>query len=346
MQIRFPARHIAVVFTLLCLPAAAESFNPAQFLPISASIVRVTATQATGRAAVGSGVTVAPSVIATSCHVIREASDIQVGGAGGTWNVDAESADVRRDVCLLRVPSWQGTPVHLPAPADALQTGATVVALGFTGGMAITPRFGHIRALHDFDGGQVIEADAPFTSGSSGGGLFAKDGTLIGLLTFRLRNSDHGYYSVPVEWVREQLGSEPEWSAVHPLHEGGTPFWQGDNDDLPAFMRVADAGDAQPAADSAPRVNDFPTHARSEYVLGCMREHNMAQEALYKCSCAIDAIAAKVDYETWVDLSTVANATTIAGERGGVMRDMKDGRKLIAVYREIQDNAKKSCFLQ
>jgi hypothetical protein len=66
---------------------------------------------------------------------------------------------------------------------------------------------------------------------------------------------------------------------------------------------------------------------------------------MYKCSCAIDAIAEKVDYGTWVDLSTVANATTIAGERGGVMRDLKDGRKMIASYRELQDSAKKSCFL-
>jgi len=40
---------------------------------------------------------------------------------------------------------------------------------------------------------------------------------------------------------------------------------------------------------------------------------------MYKCSCAIDAIADKVRYSTWVDLSTVANGITIAGERGGVM---------------------------
>ena len=69
------------------------------------------------------------------------------------------------------------------------------------------------------------------------------------------------------------------------------------------------------------------------------------QEALYKCSCAIDAIADKVSYSTWVDLSTVANGTTIAGERGGVMRDLKDGRQQIASYRELQDSAKKAWIL-
>ena len=93
-------------------------------------------------------------------------------------------------------------------------------------------------------------------------------------------------------------------------------------------------------------ANDFPTRARVEFVLNCMRESKVSQqESMYKCSCAIDAIADKVDYDTWVDLSTIANGTTIAGERGGVMRDLKDGRKLIASYRELQESAKKSCFL-
>jgi hypothetical protein len=97
---------------------------------------------------------------------------------------------------------------------------------------------------------------------------------------------------------------------------------------------------------SISHANDFPTRARVEFVLNCMRESKApAQESMYKCSCAIDIIADKVDYNTWVDLATIANGTTIAGERGGVMRDLKDGRKLIASYRELQESAKKSCFV-
>lgn len=93
-------------------------------------------------------------------------------------------------------------------------------------------------------------------------------------------------------------------------------------------------------------ANDFPTQARVEFVLECMRSSKASpQESMYKCSCAIDNIAAKIDYATWVELSTVANATTIAGERGGVMRDLKDGRKMIASFRELQADAKKHCFL-
>jgi hypothetical protein len=94
-------------------------------------------------------------------------------------------------------------------------------------------------------------------------------------------------------------------------------------------------------------ANDFPTRARVEFVLACMRASKTPQqESMYKCSCAIDAIADEVNYSAWVELSTVANGTTIAGERGGVMRDLKDGRKLIASYRELQESAKQRCFVR
>jgi hypothetical protein len=93
-------------------------------------------------------------------------------------------------------------------------------------------------------------------------------------------------------------------------------------------------------------ANDFPTTARVEFVLECMKNSkNSAHEMVYKCSCAIDNIASKVSYDTWVDLSTVALGTTIAGERGGVIRDMKDGRKLIGNYRDLQTQAKQACFI-
>ena len=94
------------------------------------------------------------------------------------------------------------------------------------------------------------------------------------------------------------------------------------------------------------RANDFPTRARVEFVLGCMRDSKAPpQESMYKCSCAIDVIADKVHYTEWVDLSTISNGITIAGERGGVMRDLKDGRKLIASYKDLQASARKQCFL-
>lgn len=228
---------VSGVCVLLCAAAWSQPLNPALFLPVAASVVRVVADLGGGRLSVGSGVTVAPETIATSCHVVRDASDVSVAGAGGTWQADAEHGDSQRDVCFLRVPGWAGKPVAL-SDADAPHVGQGVVALGYTGGVAITPRFGSVRALHSFGGARVIESNAPFNAGSSGGGLFDTDGRLLGLLTFRLRNSELSYFTVPSEWIRSAIPREADWEPVQRF-AGAAPFWQGEADALPFFMRAA-----------------------------------------------------------------------------------------------------------
>jgi S1-C subfamily serine protease len=207
-----------------CTAAWSEPFHPALYLPIAASVVRVEAQLGHGQLSVGSGVTVAPAVVATNCHVVRDAVGIRVSGAGTIWDVDAELGDVRHDLCFLRAPGWTGGPVAL-APTSSLAVGSTVVALGFSGGAPMTPRVGNVRALHELDGAQVIESDASFNSGSSGGGLFDDDGELVGLLTFRMRNSVTSFYALPVEWVRASLPGDDAWKSVQPL-EGPRPFWE------------------------------------------------------------------------------------------------------------------------
>jgi S1-C subfamily serine protease len=239
---RVARRSTLIAFAFLaCASAWAQVLSPALFLPIAASVVRIEVDREQGGLAVGSGVTVAPSVVATSCHVVRDAVGIRIAGSGAWWSVDGEHADLRRDVCFLRVPAWEGKPVVLAA-SSAPRSGAPVVALGFSGGAAISPRFGRIVALHAFDDGRVIESSAAFNSGSSGGGLFDAGGELLGLLTFRSRNALGSYYSVPVQWVRERIPDGVQWTHVQPLR-GTLPFWQADSaDELPYFMRAAALG--------------------------------------------------------------------------------------------------------
>lgn len=100
------------------------------------------------------------------------------------------------------------------------------------------------------------------------------------------------------------------------------------------------------AAAGAAAGNDFPTVARVEYVIACMQEAKLPpQESLYKCSCVVDAIAEKLRYDDWVELSTLEKAIPIAGERGGALRDLKDGRKRVGGLRQLQSEARKSCLI-
>jgi S1-C subfamily serine protease len=167
---------------------------------------------------------------------VRDAVGIRVASGGMAFDVDAERGDLHRDVCFLRVPGWEASPVAF-ADASRPAPGSMVVALGFTAGAPMRPRVGVVRALHELDGARVIESDAAFNSGASGGGLFDENGALVGLLTFRLRNSVSSYYSVPIEWVRDAIPRDGEWANVKPL-EGPVPFWQAGEAQLPASMRV------------------------------------------------------------------------------------------------------------
>ncbi|MEY8877391.1 MAG: hypothetical protein AB9M60_12840 [Leptothrix sp. (in: b-proteobacteria)] len=97
----------------------------------------------------------------------------------------------------------------------------------------------------------------------------------------------------------------------------------------------------------AAQAHDYPTVERVLYVQQCMRDHPGPNfEMINKCSCAIDKIASEIIYDDYVSLSTVANAITIGGERGAVLRDAEPMQDLARKFRKLNVEAKKSCFIR
>jgi hypothetical protein len=237
---RLRARLTSLAFAVAALitePIAAQPVGPATFLPIAASVVRVEASRTQGGTSIGSGVAVAPSIIVTNCHVTRDAADIRVSAAGQVFQVTGQRADGTHDLCFLHVPGWQGKAVKI-ADGDDLRIGDPVAAIGFTGGTGKSLHLGRIRALHAVEGARIIQSDAAFTSGASGGGLFDHDGALVGLLTFRSRQLAGGFFALPVAWIRERLPRDDQWTDIGPLHDAAA-FWQRDAVTQPFFMRAA-----------------------------------------------------------------------------------------------------------
>lgn len=91
-------------------------------------------------------------------------------------------------------------------------------------------------------------------------------------------------------------------------------------------------------------AGDFPTADRVEYVLECMKNHGGKQEYLYKCSCAIDKIAASLDYDDYVEASTALRYQSLSGERGAEFRDPEHVKAMAKRYKSIQSAANKACF--
>jgi hypothetical protein len=93
-------------------------------------------------------------------------------------------------------------------------------------------------------------------------------------------------------------------------------------------------------------ANDFPTVDRVLYVQECMRLNPGPNfEMVNKCSCALDGLAREVKYDDYVSMSTIANAVTIGGERGGELRDNESLKPQVKRFRELQAKVQKSCFI-
>ncbi len=83
-------------------------------------------------------------------------------------------------------------------------------------------------------------------------------------------------------------------------------------------LRVSGAATAvgpQAAIGSAPppATNDYPTAARADYVFACMNENGGTEEALQKCSCAIDVIASLLPYKNYEQADTVLRMQRTTG---------------------------------
>ncbi len=111
-------------------------------------------------------------------------------------------------------------------------------------------------------------------------------------------------------------------------------------------FRLFLAGSAVAAAALPALANDFPTVDRVLFVQECMRDNPGPNfEMVNKCSCALDALAREVKYDEYVELSTIAKAMSIGGERGSELRDNETLKAPLKRYRELQAKVLKGCFI-
>lgn len=99
------------------------------------------------------------------------------------------------------------------------------------------------------------------------------------------------------------------------------------------------------AADNI-RASDFPTTARVEYVLECMKKHDGRYEYMYKCSCAVDEIGKQVSFDDYVEISTALRHQSLGGQRGAEFRDPVVVKKMASRYKKIEEESADACFIK
>ena len=92
-------------------------------------------------------------------------------------------------------------------------------------------------------------------------------------------------------------------------------------------------------------VNDYPTSARADYVIGCMAANGNTREALLKCSCAIDTIASIMPYSHYEEAETALSLQAGGGVGGrvGLFRDPPEIKAVIEELHRAQAEANLQC---
>jgi hypothetical protein len=95
---------------------------------------------------------------------------------------------------------------------------------------------------------------------------------------------------------------------------------------------------------SAGDDNRYGTATRAEYVFACMATNGGTQEALQRCSCAIDVIATLLPYQKYEQAETVLRMRRSAGGYLGQEFRSAPTNEIVRDLEEAQAEAEVRCF--
>ncbi|HEY7670537.1 MAG TPA: hypothetical protein VH852_07865 [Hyphomicrobium sp.] len=112
---------------------------------------------------------------------------------------------------------------------------------------------------------------------------------------------------------------------------------------LTATLGIAGATAAAAASLELP-ANDYPTFARADYVFACMQTNGRTREALEKCSCSIDQIAALLPYAEYEQAETVMSVRQKGGENVAMFNSYAPLLEKVKNLKRAQVEAELRCF--
>ena len=94
----------------------------------------------------------------------------------------------------------------------------------------------------------------------------------------------------------------------------------------------------------AVELNDYPTTARADYVLACMKANGETRQILEQCSCSIDVIASVLPYDRYVTAEAVLSVGQVQGNLGAQFRTSEPAKQALNELRRAQAEAEVRCF--
>jgi S1-C subfamily serine protease len=138
--------------------------------------------------------------IATNAHLIRDIKELWVERAGKKYPAAVVYVDDILDLGLLLVETGEIPKIKVLG-FEHSRIGQRVYAIGSPLGLENTITDGIISGKRTYSGVRVIQTNAPISKGNSGGGLFNKDGSLIGVTTFKRPDGENLNFAIDSSYI-------------------------------------------------------------------------------------------------------------------------------------------------
>ncbi|OGL45263.1 MAG: hypothetical protein A2W05_03935 [Candidatus Schekmanbacteria bacterium RBG_16_38_10] len=198
---------LIIFFPSICLAADADKIFKENN---KAVVVVVTFDANDNPISQGSGFIVrADGAVVTNYHVISNAKVIKIKVGDKILNVEGLIyTDKENDLVILKAKGEKLQTVRL---GDIAKTniGEKVYVISSPEGLENTISDGILSGIRDITSDRkVLQITAPVSSGSSGGPVFNKNGEVIGIATFILRESQNINFAMPVNLVKNKIESK------------------------------------------------------------------------------------------------------------------------------------------
>jgi len=171
----------------------------------------------------GSAVAISKSLLATNCHVALWGNFVFVGINNQPSLGRLFYYNKKKDICIVEISGTKLNPVNI-RPSKTTAIGEEVYAVGNPDGKERTISKG-IISNKVFENGELmyLQTDASISHGSSGGGLFDKDGNLIGITTSSDAEGNNINFAIPSELILDVIQTNNEKSSGNDISNVSTP---------------------------------------------------------------------------------------------------------------------------
>lgn len=143
------------------------------------------------------------NLIVTNEHVVRDNAEVVVDGGGFSKQlVKIIFIDPKYDLAFLEAPQNSELPEVPLGTETVLHEGDSVLAIGHPLGLKFSATNGIVsNTRHEMGGILYVQHDAALSPGNSGGPLVDKEGEVVGINTFIMRDGNSIGFSLPVRYL-------------------------------------------------------------------------------------------------------------------------------------------------